>query len=794
MSNSNYIHKVAVLGAGVMGAQIAAHLANANVETLLFDLPPKEMNAKDASLNAIVLSAIERLKKLKPTPFVDNTIAAHITPANYEQDLARLSECDLIIEAIAERIDWKEELYRKVAPYISADAIFVSNTSGLSIATLASVLPPLLKSRFCGVHFFNPPRYMKLVELIPHTETDPALLPRLETFLVSTLGKGVIHAKDTPNFIANRIGVFSILSILQRTEQFKLTIDEVDALTGALIGRPKSATFRLADVVGLDTLGHVVATMDRDLPNDPWHSFYQLPSWMKALIDQGALGQKSERGFYSKQGKLIKVWDINTLTYKEGTANVDDDVVAILKIKDPREKFAQLSTATQPQAQFLWAIFCDLFQYSAYHLASIAHNVRDVDLALRWGFGWNTGIFETWQIADWKAISQLVTRAITTNKTLAPVALPAWVGKLPHGPYNAEGAYSPTTEKFEPRSTLPVYQRQLFPETVFGEKHQYGNTIFESNAVRAWTSGDGVLVVGFKTKGNTISDGVLDGLLECINTAEKEYQALVLWQSQGVNFTYGADLTGMQAAIEDKNYPLLNAMIEKFQRTSMRLRYSSVPTIAAVRGMVLGGGCELAMHCDKIVAAAESYIGLVEAGVGLLPAGGGTKEFARRAASKAKHNDLDVYIADAFNTIAMAKTSGSAQEAVQLGFMRESDEIVFNADEILYVAKKQALALAESGYRPALASLFPVAGIAGIANRKMMLVNMRDGKFISDYDYVVGTHIAEVLCGGEVEKMSMIDEAWLLTREREHFIELLKNQHTRDRIAHTLKTGKPLRN
>lgn len=781
--------KVAVLGAGVMGAQIAALLTNANVETILFDLP-----AKEGGLNAIVDGAIKRLTKLKPAPLATKAKATEIQAANYETDLARLGECDLIIEAIAERLDWKEDLYNKVAPYINDAAIFASNTSGLSIESLASVLPAQLKARFCGVHFFNPPRYMKLVELIPHAGTEASVLDDLESFLVSFLGKGVVRAKDTPNFIANRIGVFAMLAIFHHTEKFGLSLDEVDALTGPLLGRPKSATYRLADVVGLDTLGHVVKTMQDNLTDDPWHAYYQMPTFIQQLIDNGALGQKTGAGIYQKQGKTITIFDVAAKDYRPAAGKVDDAVLAILKMKNIVEKFAALRAATQPQAQFLWATLRDLFLYSAYHLASIANTVRDVDLAMRWGFGWQQGVFETWQLADWQAIADFISEDVVAEQAMANVALPTWVNELKAGVYNAEGAYAPAQQQFDARSDLSVYDKQLLPEAVLGERFNQGETVFESDAVRAWSLGDNNLIVGFKTKANTISLGVLDGLLEVISIAERDYQALILWNPKGANFSYGADLTMIGSDLQQGNFDAVTHVLEKFQSVSMRLRQCLIPTVAAVRGMVLGGGCELMLHCDRVVAAAESYIGLVEAGVGLLPAGGGCKEMAERAARKAVHDDLDKYSADVFGTIAMAKVSGSAQEALELGFLRESDVVVFNNDEILYVALQQAKVMAASNYRPAMASLIPVSGRAGIANRKLMLENMKAGRFISDYDYVIGEHIADALSGGEIDKGSLVDAKWLLRLEREHFVALTKNKKTQERIMHTLSTGKPLRN
>lgn len=790
MSPNLYIRKAAVLGAGVMGAQIAAQLTNANVETILFDLP-----AKQPPLNGIVDTAIARLAKLKPSPLVTPETANLIRRANYEEDLALLGECDLVIEAIAERLDWKQDLYVKVEPYISNTAIFASNTSGLSIEKLAQVMPERLRERFCGVHFFNPPRYMKLVELIPSNQTLPMVLDQLETFLVSTLGKGVVRAKDTPNFIGNRIGVFSLLAVLYHTQQYNLSFAEVDLLTGPMIGRPKSATFRTLDVVGLDTLGHVVSTMKEELPNDPWHKYYTLPDWYQQLVQAGALGQKTGAGIYKKEGAAIKVLDPKTKQYVESNAKIDDSVLAILKIRDPQEKFLQLHQSNHPQAQFVWAIFRDLWHYSAYHLAEIAHTTRDVDLAMRWGYAWQQGPFETWQTANWKNITSYITEDIIAKKAMTDVVLPKWGDKLNPGPYAAEGSYSPNTGKFEPRSNLPVYKRQFFPERVLAERSPPTETVYETDAIRAWTTGDDILIVSFKTKANIVTMGVLDGLLSSILTAQDDgYKGLILWQAQGNNFSLGADLTAIIQAMTMNDFSGVEHLIEKFQRVSTLLQNATVPTVAAIRGMVLGGGCEFAMHCSRIVAATETYMGLVEAGVGLLPAGGGTTEFARRAALKAKHDDLDSYLADAFSVIAMAKTSSSAQEARQLGYLQDSDVIVFNSDEILYVAKQQINALYESVYRPALASLIPVGGIPSIANRELMLVNMRAGKFISDYDYEVGVKIATVLAGGQIEKNSLVDANWLLRLERENFIALAKQPKTQERIAYTLKNGKPLRN
>ena len=790
MSNSLLVRRVAVLGAGVMGAQIAAHLTNAGVDTVLFDLP-----AKEGPADGIVLKAIANLGKLSPAPLASKALAAAITPANYETGLEQLRDCDLIIEAIAERMDWKQDLYKKIAPFVNEHAVLASNTSGLGINKLADVLPEQLRHRFCGVHFFNPPRYMHLAELIPAKGTDQAVLEGLESFLVTQLGKGVVYAKDTPNFIGNRIGVFSILSTIHHTAQFGLGFDEVDGLTGPLVGRPKSATYRTSDVVGLDTMAHVIKTMGDTLPNDPWHEFFKSPKWLEALIAKGALGQKTGAGIFRKVGKDILVVDLEKQDYRPADRTAAPEVVEILKTRNPAEKFAKLRASQHPQAQFLWASFRDLFHYSACHLADIAQTARDVDLAIRWGYGWAQGPFEIWQAAGWKQVAQWIAEDIAAGKSMSSAPLPAWVLDGRDGVHAADGSYSPTLDTLVPRSSLPVYQRQRFPDPMLGESFAPGETVFENDGIRLWTDGDGIGVISFKTKMNTVSDQVLDGIQHAIGLAERQFKGVVIWQNKEP-FSAGADLSGALAALQAGKIAEFEAMVANFQRTSQRIKYALVPVVTAVRGLALGGGCEFQMHAAKSVAALESYIGLVEAGVGLLPAGGGLKELAVRA-SQAAGADGDVFaeLKKTFETVAMAKVSNSAVNAKELGLMRGTDKVVFNSFELLHIAKAEVTALAEGGYRPPLpARRIRVAGDVGIATFKMMLVNMLEGRFISPYDYEIAERIATVLCGGKVDRNTLVDEEWLLTLERKHFVELAQQEKTQARIAHMLKTGKPLRN
>jgi 3-hydroxyacyl-CoA dehydrogenase len=816
-----------VLGAGVMGAQIAAHLANANVPVLLYELP-----AKDGDPNGNVLKAIENLRKLEPSPLASAARARQIQPANYEQHLPLLAQCDLVIEAISERMDWKADLYQKVAPYIGAHAIFASNTSGLSINRLAESFPADLRRRFCGVHFFNPPRYMHLVELIPATGTEPALLDDLEAFLITTLGKGVVRAKDTPNFIANRVGVFSMLATMHHAERLGIGFETVDALTGTLIGRPRSATFRTADVVGLDTFAHVVNTMKETLPGDPWHHYYDVPPWLRKLIDEGALGQKARRGVYQKVGNDIQVLDTASGTYRASQGRADDKVAEILRHKDLAERFEKLHQSEEPQARFLWSIYRDVFHYCAVLLADIAHNARDLDLAIRWGFGWDTGPFEIWQSAGWQRIAGWIREDIAAGRTMAPVPLPAWVAEPGRtGVHTPQGSYSPATNSCQPRSTLPVYRRQLCPATLAGEDVRYGETIFESDAVRCWHTGDDIAIVSFKSKMHAIGGDVLEGMLRAIDVAERSYAGLVIWQTEPP-FSVGANLKKTQTGGENRSAPSgvsklirkvrreaesfalkaarqlgvadqlmagrlaeVEQLVEQFQETTQALKFSLVPTVAAVDGLALGGGCEFIMHCDRAVATLESYIGLVEVGVGLLPAGGGCKEFAMRAAAEAKGGDIGQFIQKYFRAVAMAEVSRSAEHAKEIGYLRASDTVVMNRYELLHIAKAQARALAEAGYRPPLRqNAIPIAGRNAIGTIKAFMVNMREGGHISKHDYLIGSKVATVMCGGEVEGSSEVDEDWLLDLERRHFMELLATAETQARIEHMLKTGKPLRN
>jgi 3-hydroxyacyl-CoA dehydrogenase len=731
------VRKVAVLGAGVMGAQIAAHLVNVKVQVVLFDLP-----AKEGPKNGIVMRAVEGLKKLKPSPLGVADDAVLIGQANYEEHMEQLRDCDLIIEAIAERMDWKRDLYQKIAPFVAPHAIVASNTSGLSITTLSEALPEALKPRFCGIHFFNPPRYMTLVELINTPTTDPQILDDLETFVTSGLGKGVVRAHDTPNFVANRVGIAGMLATMKEVENFGLTWDVVDDLTGKKLGRASSGTFRTADVVGLDTLTHVIKTLQDNLTleTDPFYASFGTPAVLKKLLELGNLGQKTKAGFYKKVGRDVLRFELDSGEYVPGGAKADEVYGRMLK-KPAAERLRLLRNSEGPQGQFLWAILRNGFHYAAVHLGTIADNARDVDQAMRWGFGMQQGPFELWQEAGWLEVAKMVQEDIDAGKALCKAPLPEWVFKGPvaerGGVHQPEGSFNPTTGQFVAPRSLPVYARQHFPESVLGANapsaKTAGTTLFEDESIRLWTLDEAVLIASIKTKMHAIGGGVIEGLLKAQAMAEESYQGLVVWSPDEM-FSAGADLQSMLPAFMMGGSKAVEGAEAELQKAMLALRYSNVPVVSAIRGIALGGGCELAIYSSKRVAAMESYIGLVEVGVGLVPGAGGLTYIARRAAENmalSTSKDVLPFLTEGFTAAAMAKVGTSALESRKLGYLLESDVVVAHKDELLFVAINEAKAMFASGYRAPHKRLFPVAGRSGIATIKAQLVNMRDGGFIS---------------------------------------------------------------
>ncbi|WP_287740093.1 3-hydroxyacyl-CoA dehydrogenase/enoyl-CoA hydratase family protein [Diaphorobacter sp.] len=795
------VKKVAVLGAGVMGAQIAAHLVNVKVPVVLFDLP-----AKEGPKNGIVTKAVENLKKLKPSPLGVADDAALIQQANYEENMALLGECDLIIEAIAERMDWKLDLYKKIAPHVAPHAIVASNTSGLSITQLSEALPDAIKPRFCGIHFFNPPRYMVLVELINTPTTRPEVLDQLEAFVTSGLGKGVVRAHDTPNFIANRVGIAGMLSTMKEVENFGLTFDVVDDLTGKKLGRASSGTFRTADVVGLDTMAHVIKTLQDNLneQTDPFYGSFGTPAVLQKLIEMGNLGQKAKAGFYKKVGRDILRFELESEEYVPAGAKADEVYGRMLK-KPAAERLKLLRNAEGAQGRFLWAILRNSFHYAAVHLATIADTARDVDQAMRWGFGMSQGPFELWQEAGWLEVARMIQEDIDAGKALSKAPLPEWVFKGPvadaGGVHTAQGSWSARQGKFVPRRQLPVYERQYFPEKLLGEDNlpdwrKAGTTISETDALRTWTLDGKVLIASIQSKMHAISPDVMEALMEAVDLAEREYDGMVIW-SGDAPFSVGADLQATMPAYVVAGIAAIEGVEHELQNLMLRLRYAQVPVVSAIHGMALGGGCELAVHSARRVAHMESYIGLVEVGVGLVPGAGGLTYIARRAAENAAAStgkDLLPFLTEGFTAAAMAKVGTSALESKKLGYLLDSDLIVPHKDEVLFVAINEAKAMAAGGWRAPHKRLFPVAGRSGIATIRGSLVNMRDGGFISEHDQHIATLIAEVVCGGDVDAGTLVSEEYLMALERKAFCALIEHPKTQERILGMLNTGKPVRN
>ena len=799
------VKKVAVLGAGVMGAQIAAHLVNVKIPVVLFDLPDN----KTADKNGIVNRAIDNLKKLKPSPLGVVDDASLIQAANYEQHLELLRECDVVIEAIAERMDWKHDLYHKIVPFIAPHTIVASNTSGLSITALSAALPESLQPRFCGIHFFNPPRYMFLVELIATAHTSATVIDQLEAFVTTSLGKGVVRAKDTPNFVANRVGIAGMLSTMTEVARYGLTYDVVDDLTGKKLGRASSGTFRTADVVGLDTMAHVIKTLQTtlSLDTDPFYGSFGTPAVLTKLLELGNLGQKTKAGFFKKVGRDIHRFDLDSGEYvpcADPKGAKGDEVYARMLKKPAAQRLKLLRESTGAQGQFLWAILRNSFHYAAVHLGSIAHTARDVDQAMRWGFGMKQGPFELWQEAGWLDVAHMVQADIAAGKALCNTPLPAWVFEGPvaqaGGVHTAQGSWNPSTGQFEGRRSLPVYQRQHFPELLLGETgpdfRTAGTTLHEDEAIRLWTLDDEIVIASIKTKMHAISPDVAEGLAQAVDLAEARYQGVVIW-SGDEPFSAGADLQAMLPGFMMGGAAAINEAEAELQRVMLKIRYANVPVVAAVRGLALGGGCELAVHCARRVVHMESYIGLVEVGVGLVPGAGGLAYIARRAAENAQssaNKDLIPFLTEGFKAAAMASVGTSALESRKLGYVLDSDVIVPHKDELLFTALNEARALALGGYRPPHQRLFPAAGRSGKATILGSLVNMRDGGFISQHDFHIAGLIANVLTGGEVEAGTLVSESYLMTLERQAFCSLLEHPKTQERIMGMLSSGKPLRN
>lgn len=796
------IRRAAVLGAGVMGAQIAAHLANAGMDVLLLDIVPssltEEERARGLTLespdvrNRLARLGLERATQLKPPAFFDPDRARLIAVGNLEDDLPKLATVDWIIEAVVENLEIKRALFRRLEPYRRPDAIVSSNTSGIPISRLHEGLSAEFRRHFLGTHFFNPPRYMKLVELIPTPETSPDVVRTIADVCDRVLGKGVVFAKDTPNFIANRIGVFSFLITLRAMQEHELTLEEVDAVTGPIIGHPKSATFRTADLAGVDVLAHVVENIAANAPQDEWRAVFVLPDFVREMIRRGWIGEKAGQGFYRRDPTTGEIFalDYRTMEYRPRQRVHVPALDLVRPIEDVGERLRTLLRGSDRAGRFLWTVVSETLRYAAHCLPEIADDIVQVDRAMKWGFHWELGPFETW---DAVGVRTLAERLEHEGRAIPPLVRTL----LATG---AETFYRQEAGRrfyFDPARAAYREEEQP-PGLLLLAALKAQNRVIRSNPGASLIDlGDGVACVEFHSKMNTLGPDAIQMLRYALERAREEFEGLVIG-NQGEHFSAGANLMLLLLAAEEGEWDEVDQMIRAFQHVNLAVKYAERPVVVAPFGLTLGGGCEITLHAPKVRAAAETYIGLVETSVGLIPAGGGTKELLLRMLERAPQGDsvdLFPYVRQAFETIARAKVSSSAHEAKRMGLLRPTDAITMNRDRLIADAKETVLALAREGYeRPSPPAEIPVLGEPGWAALKLGIhLAWRAGQ-ITEYEAHIGRKLAWVLCGGDRRAPGSVTEAYLLDLEREAFLSLLGEPKTRERIRHMLSEGKPLRN
>ncbi len=796
------VRKVAVLGSGVMGSAIAAHFANAGIPSLVLDIVPREpseaekaagLTLKDRAVrDRIAADSVQALRKAKPAPLFTPDRLALIEVGNLEDDMSRLGEADWVVEVVKEDLDIKKKVLAAAAPHIGPEAVLSSNTSGLSLAGMASVLPDALRPRFLGTHFFNPPRYMKLLELIPTADTSSEVRTFVENFCRTRLGKGIVYAKDTPNFIANRIGVHAMMVTLRVMLEMGLTVEEVDALTGPVLGRPKTATFRLADLVGLDTLVHVADNVRSNTPDDESRDVFAAPPFLEQMVEKGLLGRKSGAGFYKKEkgakGSKILTLDLETLEYREGKRASFTELEALKSIEDPTERLTKLVFGKGRPAEATWKMLAATLSYAAMRLGEICDDAAAVDRAIRWGFNWAMGPFEVWDALGF--------RTVTERLKAETYPLPGWVTAL----YDAggeslyrreDGSVQVPTAKTGVLAPVPVDPRVHEFEILRGA----GKEIRRNPGASLLDLGDGVFGLEFHSKMNVIGQDTISMIMTACKEVESQGQALVV-ANQGENFSAGANLMLLLMEAQEGNWDEIDAIVRQFQSATNRLEQCAVPVVTVPHGLTLGGGCEVTMAGNAIRAAAEAYIGLVEVGAGVIPAGGGCMRLYKRNVS-ALPDPSDAYPAlrKTFETIGMAKVATSAEEARDLSFLRPQDTWSMNGDHRVADAKDLALAMARAGFEaPTPEREIPVLGNAGVALIESVLFNMEQGGYISEHDRKIGREVAGVLSGGNVPGPTTVSEQHMLDLERESFLRLCGERKSLERMQAILKTGKPLRN
>lgn len=792
------IKKVAVLGSGVMGSRIACHFAGIGVEVLLLDIVPKEAveSTKPAERNKIVNDALQAALKSSPSPVYHKDVIKRIATGNFDDNMKDIARYDWVIEVVVERLDIKRQVYEKVEQFRKPGTLITSNTSGIPIHMLSEGRSDDFKKNFCGTHFFNPPRYLRLLEIIPTKDTDQSVVDFLLHYGDLFLGKTTVLAKDTPAFIANRIGVFGIMSIFNTMEKLGLSIDDIDALTGPLIGRPKSATFRTADVVGIDTLVNVAKGVAENCPNDEAKAMFAIPSWLEKMVANKWLGDKTGQGFFKKTKgtggeKEILVLDLATLEYGPRKKPKFATVEAAKPIEDLKQRLKALVAGQDKAGEFFRHFHYALFSYISHRIPEITDELYRVDDAMMAGFGWEIGAFESWDVMG---VAKTVEAMKAAGYTVAD-----WVEKM-------LAAGNKSFYKIENGKRLHYSEQQQTYVAPAGTEEQGDSFIILSNYTEkvVWKNsnatvydiGDGVAALQWSTKMNTMGGEVLEAINKGIGIAEEKFKGLVI-ANEGANFSAGANVGMIFMFAVEQEYDELDMAIRLFQNTMMRARYSSIPVVVAPHGLTLGGGCELNLHADKICASAESYIGLVELGVGLIPGGGGTKEFTLRAADEMHEDEPDtITLKNRFLTIATAKVATSAQEAYDMGILRKGhDEIVVNQARRIAEAKRSVLDLHESGYTtPLQRKDIKVLGRSALGALYAGINGMWRGNYATDHDALVARKLAYVMCGGDLSEPSLVSEQYLLDLEREAFLSLAGERKTLERIQSVLKTGRPVRN
>jgi len=792
------IKKVAVIGSGIMGSGIACHFANIGVEVLLLDIAPNELTEAEqkkgltlenkAVRNRLVNDHLAFALKSKPSPIYNQRFAQRITTGNTTDDLSKIKDVDWIIEVVVERLDIKKQVFEQIEKYRKPGTLITSNTSGIPIHFMSEGRSEDFQQHFCGTHFFNPARYLQLFEIIPGPKTTTEVLDFLNEYGDKFLGKTTVIAKDTPAFIGNRVGIFGIMSMFHTVKEMGLTIEEIDKLTGPVIGRPKSATFRTVDVVGLDTLVHVANGLYQGVPNDEAHELFKLPDFISKMMENKWLGSKTGQGFYKKEGKDILSLDLDTLQYRAAKKASFATLELTKTIDKPLNRFKVLITGKDKAGEFYRKDFGGMFAYVANRIPEIADDLYKIDDAMKAGFGWENGPFEIWDAVG-------VEKGIELIEALGKQPA-SWVREMLASGYKSfytvkDGATYYYDIATKSQRKIPGQDAFIILNNIRESKKVWSN----SGAVIT-DLGDGILNLEFQSKMNTIGGDVLQGINKAIDLAEKDFGGLVIG-NQGANFSVGANIGMIFMMAVEQEYDELNMAIKLFQDTMMRVRYSGIPVVVAPHGMTLGGGCEMSMHADKVVAAAESYIGLVEFGVGVIPGGGGSKEMALRASDLFRKNDVELNVLqEYFLTVAMAKVSTSAHEAFDLGILQHGkDIVVVNKNRQLAEAKKHALLLAEAGYtQPVKRKDVKVLGKQALGMFLVGTDQMQAGSYISDHDKKIANKLAYVMAGGDLSEATLVSEQYVLDLEREAFLSLCTERKTLERIQYMLTKGKPLRN